>query len=127
MSEVRFILYVKDQYRSTQFYKNLFSEEPVLDVPGMTEFKIFDDAFLGVMPEHSIAEILGPEVPHPETGNSIPRCEIYLKVENPGIYLKRLVSAGGKLISSVKLRSWGDEAGYGADPDGHILAFAKKK
>ncbi len=127
MEKFLFIIYVKDQRRSKEFYSNVLHLKPVLDVEGMTEFEINSNATLGIMPEPGIAKILGTGVPHPETGNGIPRCEIYLTVKEPETYLDRLVSSGGKLIGSVELRSWGDETGYGADPDGHILAFAKKK
>lgn len=125
--KIIFIIYVKDQAKSREFYRSVLSSEPVLDVPGMTEFEINKDAKLGIMPEKGIAQILGSGVPNPEAGNGIPRCEIYLIVEEPETYLERLVYSGGKLISSVELRSWGDDVGYGADPDGHVLAFAKKK
>lgn len=127
MNKIIFIIYVRDQQRSSEFYRNVFSSEPVLDVPGMTEFELNKYTAIGIMPEKGIAKILGTCVPHPETGSGIPRCEIYLTVENPKMYIERLVSAGGKLISGIELRSWGDETAYGSDPDGHILAFAKMK
>jgi predicted enzyme related to lactoylglutathione lyase len=121
-----FILYVKDLLRSKKFYERVLNAEPVLDVPGMTEFSIGNSALLGLMTETGISKILGNSVPHPESGNGIPRCEIYLFVDNPDEYIERLASAGGKLISKSRLRDWGDEAAYGMDPDGHIIAFAKK-
>lgn len=127
MNEAIFIIYVKDQNRSRDFYKSVLGLEPVLDVPGMTEFKINDYSKLGIMPEEGIAKILGNEVPHPETGNGIPRCEIYLYTDSPQKYIDRVAAAGGKLISNLELRSWGEEAAYGADPDGHIIALAKVK
>ena len=127
MNQAIFILYVKDQNRSRDFYKSVLNIEPVLDVPGMTEFKINDYTKLGIMPEEGIAKILGKEVPHPETGNGIPRCEIYLYTDSLQEYIDRVVAAGGKLIANLELRSWGEEAAYGADPDGHIIAFAKEK
>ncbi len=127
MYQIIFIIYVKDQRRSRDFYESVLNIEPVLDVPGMTEFKINDFTKLGIMPEEGIAKILGNEVPNPESGNGIPRCEIYLYTDTPQQYIERLVAYGGKLISNLELRSWGEEAAYGADPDGHIIAFAKVK
>ncbi len=127
MNQAIFIIYVNDQNRSRNFYKSVLNIEPVLDVPGMTEFKINDYTKLGIMPEEGIVKILGNEVPHPETGNGIPRCEIYLYTASPQQYVERLVASGGKLISNLELRSWGEETAYGSDPDGHIIAFAKEK
>ena len=119
------ILYVADQLRSRDFYAKAFQIEPTLDVPGMTEFTI-GDMTLGIMPEKGIAKILGDGVPHPETGNGIPRCELYLYVENPNAQYERALAAGAKGLSPLTVRDWGDEAAYCADPDGHILAFARK-
>jgi catechol 2,3-dioxygenase-like lactoylglutathione lyase family enzyme len=127
MEQAIFIIYVKDQNRSRNFYKSVLNMEPVLDVPGMTEFRINDYTKLGIMPEEGIEKILGNEVPNPETGNGIPRCEIYLYTGSPQKYIDRLAASGGKLISNLGLRSWGEEAAYGSDPDGHIIAFAKEK
>ena len=127
MNQAIFIIYVKDQNRSRNFYKSVLNIEPVLDVPGMTEFKINDYTKLGIMPEEGIVKILGSEVPHPKTGNGIPRCEIYLYTASPQEYIKKLAASGGKLISNLELRSWGEEVAYGSDPDGHIIAFAKVK
>ena len=41
-------------------------------------------------------------------------------------YLNRGIKFGGKMISQLKVRDWGDEVGYIADLDGHIIAFAEK-
>jgi uncharacterized glyoxalase superfamily protein PhnB len=121
------IVYVADQKRSKDFYQGVLDVEPILDVPGMTEFELFENVTLGIMPEKGIARILGNEVPHPETGNGIPRCEIYLFVNDPDASYKKLIETGGKGVSPAEERSWGDVVSYGADPDGHILAFACKK
>lgn len=120
-----FILYVADQKRSREFYKNVFLSDPVLEVPGMTEFTINDNCTLGLMPENGIAKILGNALPSPSEGNGIPRCELYFTIEEPQTYILRAINAGAKEISSYQLRNWGDYAGYVSDPDGHIIAFAK--
>ncbi len=121
-----FILYVKDQTASSKFYSEVLNDKPSLEVPGMTEFTLNEFSVLGLMPEEGISKILGDSVPHPKEGRGIPRAELYLYTENPDEYIDRLTAAGGKLISRTALRDWGDETAYGADPDGHIIAFAKK-
>jgi uncharacterized glyoxalase superfamily protein PhnB len=123
---ILFILYVKNQQESCEFYKKLLTLEPVLNVPGMTEFQLSDDTKLGLMPESGIAKILGDSVPHPSSGSGIPRCELYLTVDAPRNYYERALSLGGRPVSGLQLRNWGDEAAYCADLDGHIIAFAKK-
>jgi uncharacterized protein len=108
--KAHFILYVNDQSRSSAFYRSVLDQEPALDVDGMTEFIINDGAVLGLMPE---------------TG--IPRAEIYLLVEDPGSYYDRAVAEGAISLSPLSLRNWGDQVAYCEDPDGHILAFAKRE
>ena len=124
MEKAFFIIYVEDQDRSRAFYEAVLGAKPILDVPGMTEFRLTDSSSLGIMPEQGIADLLGDELPHPQTGHGIPRCELYLLVTDPIESYEGLLAAGGKGISSVQPRPWGDRVAYGADPDGHVLAFA---
>ena len=124
--QVEFILYVSDQSRSKEFYKTLLQLEPALDVPGMTEFQLNEYTKLGIMPEKGIAKILCDKTPHPEIGNGIPRCELYLNVENIEEYYNRAINAGAKEVSLIQERDWGDIVGYVSDLDGHIIAFAEK-
>lgn len=120
------ILYVSDPQKSRDFYKSILRKEPLLDVPGMTEFELNANTILGLMPEESIHRILGDEMPHPAIGTGIPRCELYLSVEVPEHEYENLLNSGGTAISAPQLRDWGHTTAYGADPDGHIIAFAKK-
>ena len=79
------------------------------------------------MPENGISKIISDKLPHPKNGNGIPRCELYLKVNNPLEYIARGIELGGKEISKFQNRNWGDKVGYISDLDGHIIAFAEKK
>ena len=119
------ILYVADQQSSTAFYEKVLNQKPVLNVPGMTEFMLNESMKLGLMPEQGIAKIITPHTKHPELGNGIPRCELYLIVEDPEQSLAQAISAGAKEISKAAPRDWGDTVSYCVDPDGHIIAFAK--
>ena len=123
---VEVILYVADQARSARFYREVLGREPVLDVPGMTEFALGGGTKLGLMPDDGIAALLGPRLPHPSDGTGIPRCELYLVVADARAAHARAVAAGALAVSEVAARSWGDEAGYVADPDGHVVAFAQE-
>ena len=127
VSHYHIILYVADQQCSRDFYTAVLQKEPVLHVPGMTEFQLNDTLKLGLMPENGIAKIISDKAPHPATGNGIPRCELYLITENVEAAYKNALNAGAKEISKIEERNWGDIAGYVADPDGHIIAFAKHK
>src|SRR5690349_16304106 len=122
---VEFILYVADQERSRDFYRNVLDTEPVLDVNGMTEFMLSEGCKLGIMSYKGIKKILGSVIVYPETGTGIPRCELYLYKKNIEEIVKKALAAGAKELSPLLLRDWGDEAAYLSDPDGHIIVFAR--
>lgn len=121
-----FILYVRDQEASTRFYRTVLGQEPTLHVPGMTEFRLSAECVLGLMPERGIKRLLGEAIEDPEKTNGAARAEVYLTVESPQAFLDRALAAGGRLLSSLEPRSWGDTAAYVADPDGHVVAFATR-
>lgn len=129
MKHIQFIetiLYVNDQQESTNFYLKLFRQNPDLNVPGITEFKLAENCKLGLMPNNGIAKILSNKTPHPDIGNGIPRCELYFYVENIELEFENAINIGAKLISEIKDQDWGDKVCYFADLDGHIIAFAQK-
>ncbi len=121
------IIYVKDQKKSVSFYKKVLDEEPILDVEGMTEFRINANLKLGIMPNSGIANLICPAVSHPDLAQGIPRCEIYFYVDDPQSYFDRAIEEGGVLVSELNLMDWGDKVCYVADLDGHILAFAEAR
>jgi predicted enzyme related to lactoylglutathione lyase len=125
MKEIMFILYVADQAKSKTFYQDILQLKPTLDVPGMTEFTLKDGVMIGLMPNNGIAKIIGNTLPHPAEGSGIPRCELYLKLENAQSYVDRALKIGAALVSPMQVRPWGDTTAYIADPDGHVLAFAE--
>ena len=92
----------------------------------MTEFQLNTYCKLGLMPNEGIAKIITPNLPHPTTGNGIPRCELYLSETDLENKLSICKKAGAKLISSIEPRNWGDTVFYISDFDGHVIAFASK-
>lgn len=123
---VQTILYVHDQEKSMAFYSRLFRQNPDLHVPGMTEFVLTAHCKLGLMPNAGIAKILQQHLPHPDKGNGVPRCELYLYVDDVQQEYDHAVRSGAQIISPPTDRDWGDKACYLADPDGHVIAFASK-
>ena len=124
--KVHTILYVTDQAASREFYSRILGMEPVLDVPGMTEFKFSDCFTLGLMPHSSINKILQGKTEDPTSGTGITRCELYLYVDDTEAEYQNAVALNAKVLSAPADRDWGDRAFYLADPDGHIVAFAKQ-
>lgn len=121
--KANFIVYVKDQPASRDFYAAALGAGPRLDVPGMTEFELFPGCVLGLMPEKGIKRLL-PGLPDPEAGRAGARAEIYLTVPDPAACHARALAAGARELSALAPRDWGDMAAYSLDPDGHVLVFA---
>lgn len=109
-----------------RFYRNLMRKEPILHVPGMTEFELCFQHKLGLMPNEGIHKIIGEQWPNPASGRGIPRCELYLIVGDVQLEFENALQVGATLISPVLQRDWGDIVCYFADPDGHVIAFAEK-
>jgi catechol 2,3-dioxygenase-like lactoylglutathione lyase family enzyme len=124
---VHLILYVRDQEAATAFWRAALDRPPALDVPGMTEFALGERVVLGLMPETGISSLLGPALPDPAPGRGVPRAEVYLVVDDPAACHARALAAGARELSPLASRSWGDDAAYSLDPDGHVLAFASRK
>lgn len=120
-----FILYVRDQVRARTFYASVLGGAPVLDVPGMTEFRLREGTVLGLMPEAGIRRLLGNALPDPASAGGIPRAELYLLVDDPGAHHARALAAGATELDSLSPRDWGHAAAYSLDLDGHVLAFAR--
>lgn len=125
-SELYIIFYVKDQEKSKDLYSELFSVEPVLHVPGMTEFMLSERIKLGLMPNSGINKIFETSVPHPDKATGIPKCELYLVVESPDKFLNKAIDLGFTELSKLQKRNWEHTVGYVMDSDGNVLAFAKK-
>lgn len=118
------ILYVADQAKSAVFYRALLGKAPTLDVPGMTAFGLGPGCMLGLMPATGIARIISGPLPHPSTGAGIPRCELYLLVDDLERAVHSAIAAGAQAISPAADRDWGHRVAYYADPDGHVIALA---
>jgi predicted enzyme related to lactoylglutathione lyase len=115
----QFILYVADQARARAFYRHVLAAEPVLDVPGMTEFDL-GGAMLGLMPGADMEALLPGQI-RVGVGQ---RCELYLRCSDAAAALARAADGGGRLLDDLRDRSWGERAGYVLDPDGHVLGLA---
>lgn len=125
ITATEFILYVAEQARSTAFYRVLLGREPVLNVPGMTEFSLGHGTKLGLMPEQGIARIISGPLPHPSQGHGVPRCELYFVVDDLDSAIQQAVEAGAVVVDAAADRDWGHQVAYFADPDGHVVALAR--
>ncbi len=124
--QAHLIFYVADQKASAEFYERVLGMKPQLDVPGMTEFRLGEGTILGLMPSAGIKRLLGAKLPDPETAVGVPRAELYLVVDDPAAYHRRALANGAGELSALAARDWGHDAAYSLDPNGHVLAFARR-
>lgn len=120
-------MYVRDQSVARDFYARVLGLTPSLDVPGMTEFALVSGLTLGLMPSDGIAALITPALPHPDTGHGVPRCELYLQVDDVEAAYRHAIGCGAVPVSAPATRNWGHVVGYVADPEGHIIAFARPR
>lgn len=125
MKHAMFIIYTADQQACRDFYSKVLGQQPTLDVPGMTEFRLMDGSSLGLMPEAGIQRLLGKSLPNPAFVSGTLRGELYLLVDDPQLCLNRAIKVGAKPLSDCQERGWGDFAGYCMDQDSYILGFGK--
>jgi catechol 2,3-dioxygenase-like lactoylglutathione lyase family enzyme len=121
-----FLFYVRDQKRSRDFYAGVLAQEPVLDVSGITEFRVGAEAVFCLMPEAGARRLLGEALPDPAAAHGVPRAELYLMVSEPAAFHRRALERGARELSPLLPRDWGHRAAYSLDPDGHVLAFAER-
>lgn len=121
------ILFITDQQKSKMLYKSILGKEPILDVIGMTEFKLSDDVSLGLMPRKNIHTIISADIDELHNFQNSPVAELYLRMNNSEIIIRSAIDKGAKLICPMKLRSWGDEVAYLMDYDGNIIGISREK
>lgn len=126
VTKTHFILYVKDQKKSMEFYSKLLCTEPTLNVPGMTEFTLSKNIILGLMPANEIEKLLEQKVNVAEQANNKIKAELYLVVDNLDKYCRKAAELNAVQLSEIKARDWGDKAAYFLDPDNYIIALAEK-
>jgi len=93
ITRAHFVLYVRDQRASTEFYRRVLANDLTLDVPSRTEFAIMGGAILGLMPESGIARLLGGVVDPAAATPGATHDELYLLVYDPAISHARALAA----------------------------------
>jgi PhnB protein len=122
----QFILYVENQSVSTEFYSKLLNQEPILNVPGMTEFKLTENSILGLIPVKGIKKLLENKIETSITLEDNVKSELYILVDNIEEYFNRAISLKVTVLSEIKERDWGHRVAYFLDLDNYIVALAEE-
>ena len=120
-----FILAVADFERAVAFYDRVFEWPKKAEAPVYVEYEIAERYRLGLYKREGFALNTGV-VPGSAPYGAITATEIYLRVDDPDALGDRLMEGGATLLSTLSLRSWGDEAAYYADPEGNVIAVARE-
>jgi catechol 2,3-dioxygenase-like lactoylglutathione lyase family enzyme len=120
------VLAVDDVARAEEFYGSAFGWRRSLAWPDTyTELALSDVDRLGLYRRDGFAEEAGAHPvkvgPGKQTGT-----ELYVRVDDIEEAIGRLRAAGARPLSPRAPREWGDEAAYFADPDGNVVAVARR-
>jgi catechol 2,3-dioxygenase-like lactoylglutathione lyase family enzyme len=122
---VHLVLAVADVGRSYGFYREVFGWESHLEWPGeYTELVISDEDRLGLYRRDGYAVTTGAEPA--DLNGHVSSAYLYVRVDDLDATIERLHNAGARPLSPRSERTWGEEAAYFADPDGNIVAVARR-
>jgi predicted enzyme related to lactoylglutathione lyase len=120
------VLAVEDVARSEEFYGSAFGWKRSLAWPETyTELELSADDRLGLYRRDGFAEEAGAHPVEVAPGKNS-GTELYVHVDDIDAAIERLRDAGARTLSPRRPREWGDEAAYFADPDGNVVAVARR-
>jgi uncharacterized glyoxalase superfamily protein PhnB len=61
-----------------------------------------------------------------DAGGALTGAELYLRCEDLDAVLARLAAHGARELAARTRKDWGDEVAYFADPEGNVLAVARR-
>lgn len=120
------ILAVTDLKRAVQFYRAAFGWRHTVDVPVYAEFELPNAQRVGVYERRAFAANTGA-TPHEVPPGELAPAELYFYCDDLPGAVARVMGAGARELSPAAARTWGDEVAYFADPDGNVLALARKR
>ena len=118
------IIAVADLARARRFYADAFGWLLQVDAPSYAEFALPGGTRFGVYERRGFARNTG-QLPVETPAGALSPTELYFHVEDLIGAIDRVRRAGGRCLSELSAREWGDEAAYFADPDGNVLVLAR--
>ena len=120
------VLAVDNVERAKRFYDDAFGWKAHLEWPDRyAELVLSEDDRLGLYVRDGFAASAGIEPT--EIGEArYTGAEVYVRVGDLAAAIERLGAAGATPLSERREREWGDEAAYFADPDGNVVAVARR-
>lgn len=120
------VLAVSDVDRAYRFYRDAFGWTSHLEWPGSyVELELPNDDWLGLYRRDGYESTAGGTLAPPPNGH-VTGTELYVMVDDLARAIEQVKAAGGRPLSRRAPREWGHEAAYFADPDGNVVALARR-
>jgi predicted enzyme related to lactoylglutathione lyase len=123
---MQIIFAVSDLARSLAFYEHAFDwpRNDRIDYESYAELLPPGGGSLGLYERDGYAGLVGAE-PAPIPEGRVSPAYLYVRVEDVEEAVRRIEEAGGRLLTELAARSWGETAAWFADPDGNVVAVAE--
>jgi predicted enzyme related to lactoylglutathione lyase len=120
------IFAVSNLARSLAFYERAFRwpRNDRIDYTNYVELLPPDGGALGLFERYGFAQTVGAD-PIAVANGQVAPAYLYVRVEDVEGVAGRIEGAGGRPLSPLAPRSWGEEAAWFADPDGNFVAVAR--
>jgi catechol 2,3-dioxygenase-like lactoylglutathione lyase family enzyme len=124
---VQVIFAVDDLSRTLDFYERVFgwARNTRIDFENYVELLPPDGGSVGFYERTGFAKQIGAQ-PVRVSGDHVAPAYLYVRVGDVRAAVSDLEAAGGRPLSSLAVRAWGDEAAWFADPDGNVIAVAQQ-
>lgn len=96
-----------------------------METPVYVEYECREGLKLSLYERDSFSKNIG-RLPIFTPVGALTSTELYVCVEDLTGIIERLHAAGAQQLSPRAPRAWGDEAAYFADPDGNVIAVARR-
>ncbi|MDA1195091.1 MAG: VOC family protein [Planctomycetota bacterium] len=116
---------VTDVERSVVFYERAFGWTRRADFPVYVELALPDGRGVAFYERRGFGLNTGQEPPAPAAG-ALTGAELYLRCEDLDGVIERLHALGARMLRPVVRKDWGDDVAYFADPEGNVLAVARR-
>ncbi len=121
------IFAVADVARSSEFYDRAFGWPRNPLVEGFTnyvEYLLPEGGAVGLYDRDGFAAEVGAEPV--ELDGRVSPAYLYVRVEDVEQTVGTIEASGGRTLSALANRAWGERAAWYADPDGNVIAVAQR-
>jgi uncharacterized protein len=125
VNHVLIVLAVDSVEVARTFYQGVFGWRAAVEVPVYVELELPHGLRLGLYQREAFAHTVGRQARR--AGEELTGAELYLRVDDLDEAEAALARAGAQRVSARAHRSWGDEAAYYVDPDGHVVAVSQPR